>query len=135
MLLLHITHRILVKYKTLKIAPDLSRRLSYINENYTTQHTRTRTRYTRIHHIKYACVVGMGEVVAVLNGVQFKSRHNDYALSSPSRTSDAYMQQQYIGYTLTPPRITRRILLYLSTTISLYIYPCISFSIFLLFKY
>ena len=31
--------------------------------------------------------VGMGEISAVLNGIEFKTRHNDYRLNMPHRTS------------------------------------------------
>ena len=59
-----------------------------------------------VYCILYQCVLtvtarvilaGMGEVIAVLNGVEFKTRHNDPLLRSPSKTSKAYMAQDDIG--------------------------------------
>ena len=39
----------------------------------------------------------MGELVAVLNGVEFQTRHNDFILSQPSKTSKNFMEQANIG--------------------------------------
>ena len=39
----------------------------------------------------YMHTIGMGEVEVVLNGVNFRTRHNDYKLSMPSTTSTEYM--------------------------------------------
>lgn len=41
-------------------------------------------------HANYKQLVGMGEFIAVLNGVEFRTRHNDYKLKMPSTTSTEY---------------------------------------------
>jgi len=38
-------------------------------------------------HSQNKLTVGMGEVVVVMNGVEFRTRHNDYAMMMPSTTS------------------------------------------------
>lgn len=41
-------------------------------------------------HANNIRTIGMGELVAVMNGVQFRTRHNDYRLNRASTTSSAY---------------------------------------------
>ena len=41
-------------------------------------------------HANFKHVCGMGEIVAVLNGVEFRTRHNDYGLRMPSTTTAIY---------------------------------------------
>lgn len=48
----------------------------------------------------------MGEVVAVLNGVQFKTRHNDYRLNQASTTSKEYGAYEPIDFPEVPPEVT-----------------------------
>ena len=44
--------------------------------------------FASIHnHANNIRTVGMGEVTVVMNGVEFRTRHNDYALKMPSTTS------------------------------------------------
>merc|ERR1719232_1972475 len=40
-------------------------------------------------HSQNRLTVGMGEVVAVINGVEFRTRHNDYQMAMPSTKSGA----------------------------------------------
>ena len=42
------------------------------------------------NHANNIKVVGIGEIEAVLNGVEFKTRHNDYDLNMPHRNSSEY---------------------------------------------
>ena len=37
-------------------------------------------------HANHVRTVGMGELVAVLNGVEFRTRHNDYKVVQPNTT-------------------------------------------------
>ena len=46
-------------------------------------------------------------VTGVLNGVDFRSRHNDFLLRSPSRTSQSYRATDEIPYPDVPPEVTR----------------------------
>ena len=49
------------------------------------------SRLLSIHeHANNDRTVGLGEFIAVLNGVEFRTRHNDYRLNMPSRTSKDY---------------------------------------------
>jgi len=56
-------------------------------------------------HADYLHVVGMGEVEAVLNGVAFGSRHNDYNLNMPSTTSNEYGATEPIAFPEVPPAV------------------------------
>ena len=67
------------------------------------------TRAAAIHdHSNNIRTVGMGELVAVLNGVEFRTRHNDYRLNMPSRTSRGYHVTQEIQFPDVPPEVTSR---------------------------
>ena len=47
----------------------------------------------------------MGEFVAVLNGVEFRTRHNDYRLIRPSTTSNKYHETENIPFPKVPPKV------------------------------
>ena len=49
--------------------------------------------------------IGMGEFIAVLNGVEFRTRHNDYRLKMPSTTSHAYHETEDIPFPEVPPEV------------------------------
>lgn len=48
----------------------------------------------------------MGELVAVLNGVEFRTRHNDYKMRMPHRTSQVYGATEDVPYPDVPPEVT-----------------------------
>ncbi len=50
--------------------------------------------------------VGMGEFIAVLNGVEFRTRHNDYGLRMPDTNSSNYHSVVDIPYPSVPPEVT-----------------------------
>eukprot|EP01084_Bolivina_argentea_P296758 511148_1 len=56
-------------------------------------------------HADFINVAGMGEVEAVLNGVEFQTRHNDYNLVMPSTTSDIYGETEPIPMPDIPPEV------------------------------
>jgi len=56
-------------------------------------------------HSNYRGTVGMGELIAVLNGVEFRTRHNDYKMRMPSRTSKKYGATENIPYPAVPPQV------------------------------
>lgn len=60
----------------------------------------------------------MGEMVAVLNGVEFRTRHNDYKLRMPSTTSTEYGATEEIPYPEVPPEVKTALL----TSINFYYY-------------
>ena len=50
--------------------------------------SRSGNRIAGMHnHANFKNVLGLGELVAVMNGVEFKTRHNDYHLVQPSTVS------------------------------------------------
>ncbi|BFZ11231.1 hypothetical protein BsWGS_14270 [Bradybaena similaris] len=59
-------------------------------------------------HSNYDRTVGLGEMGAVMNGFEFRTRHNDYKLVMPSRTSGAYHAVEYIPFPDVPPEVLRK---------------------------
>merc|ERR1719378_1101390 len=59
-------------------------------------------------HANNIRTVGMGEFTAVLNGVEFRTRHNDYRLYMPSETSDKYHEVQDIPFPDVPPAVSSK---------------------------
>ena len=47
----------------------------------------------------------MGEVVVVLNGVEFTTRHNDYKLVKASTTSKGFHDTEDIEFPQVPPEV------------------------------
>ena len=56
-------------------------------------------------HADNMIVVGIGEIQAVLNGVEFRTRHNDYNLNMPSTTSSDYGATEAIQTPDVPPAV------------------------------
>ena len=50
----------------------------------------------------------MGEVIAVLNGVEFRTRHNDYGLRMPSTTSSRYHELEMVPFPDVPPPVLKK---------------------------
>ena len=66
-------------------------------------------RIVAIHdHSNNIRTVGMGEFIGVLNGVEFRTRHNDYRLYMPSRNSRTYHKTQDIPFPDVPPEVTSK---------------------------
>ena len=53
--------------------------------------------------------VGLGEFTAVMNGVEFRTRHNDYRLVMPHRTSTDYHAVEDIPFPEIPPEVTNKL--------------------------
>ncbi|XP_012943745.1 uncharacterized protein LOC101854983 [Aplysia californica] len=65
------------------------------------------SRFNAIHdHSNYASTVGMGEIAVVQNGVEFRTRHNDYKLKMPSTTSTEYHATENVPFPDVPPEVT-----------------------------
>ena len=65
------------------------------------------TRATSIHdHSNYDDLLGFGEVVVVLNGVEFRTRHNDYHLIKPSTTTRKYHRTEKIAFPEVPQAVS-----------------------------
>lgn len=61
------------------------RRISTGTDTYNSETT------SAVHsHPNYKDVIGFGEVNVVLNGVEFRTRHNDYSLEMPSHHANGY---------------------------------------------
>ena len=58
-------------------------------------------------HANNIRTVGMGEFVGVLNGVEFRTRHNDYRLYMPHRTSKDWHKIENIPFPDVPPEVKK----------------------------
>ena len=56
-------------------------------------------------HADYYFTVGIGEFVAVLNGVEFRTRHNDYGLFQPATNNKSYHAVDPIKRPDVPPEV------------------------------
>ncbi|XP_064632047.1 uncharacterized protein LOC135490659 [Lineus longissimus] len=66
-------------------------------------------RYASIHnHNNHIRTIGMGEVVAVLNGVEFKTRHNDFQLKMPVTNDTTFKAVEDIPYPEVPPEVLNK---------------------------
>jgi len=62
--------------------------------------------FLSIHnHVDYKHTLGMGEFCAVMNGVSFCTRHNDYKMRMPSTTSSEYHATEQVPYPDVPPAV------------------------------
>jgi hypothetical protein len=65
----------------------------------------TGKRIASIHdHSNNVRTVGIGEIIAVMNGVEFRTRHNDYRLYMPGNTTE-YHATQNIPFPEVPPEV------------------------------
>ena len=61
------------------------------------------------HFVDHICrTVGMGELNVVLNGIEFRTRHNDYRLRMPSKTKKDYNLMEYIDFPPVPPAVLNK---------------------------
>ena len=60
----------------------------------------------------------MGELIAVLNGVEFRTRHNDYKMRMPHRTSKEYGATEDIPYPEVPPQVINVIIIIIKLSLS-----------------
>jgi hypothetical protein len=52
--------------------------------------------------------IGMGELIVVLNGVEFRTRHNDYRMKMKSTTSTEYGATEDIPFVGVPPAVRQQ---------------------------
>ena len=65
--------------------------------------------FAQMHdHADHRTTVGSGELIAVLNGVEFRTRHNDFALRQPSRTSREFHKSDLIDLPEVPPEVLEK---------------------------
>ena len=57
------------------------------------------------NHANHIRTVGMGELIVVLNGVEFRTRHNDYGLRMPSTSTANYNEVEEIPFPDVPPEV------------------------------
>ena len=75
---------------------------------YSTTHT-SHNRLLSIHeHANNVRTVGLGEFIAVLNGVEFRTRHNDYRLYMANKTSKDYHATEEIPFPEVPPEVKNK---------------------------
>lgn len=66
-------------------------------------------RVASIHdHSNNIRTVGMGEYIGVLNGVEFRTRHNDYRLYMPSKSGNDYHKTEDIPFPNVPPEVEEK---------------------------
>ena len=66
------------------------------------------TRAAAIHdHSNYKSLVGLGEFIAILNGVEFRTRHNDYHLYKPSTENNTYHETEEIEFPEVPKAVSK----------------------------
>ena len=75
---------------------------------YAETHASTNRLLARHDHANNIRTVGLGEFVAVLNGVEFRTRNNDYRLNMPHRTSKAYEAIEPIPFPDVPPEVMEK---------------------------
>lgn len=59
-------------------------------------------------HTNYDRTVGMGEFISVLNGVEFRTRHNDYKLRMPSTNTSDYHRLEDVPFPEVPPTVKQK---------------------------
>ena len=73
------------------------------------QGTYTSRNFAAMHdHANLEATIGLGEFEAVLNGVQFTTRHNDYGRYMASRTNRSYHAIEKIPYPEVPSEISSK---------------------------
>ena len=66
-------------------------------------------RVMTIHeHANNIRTIGLGEFIAVLNGVEFRTRHNDYALVMANKASKDYHATEPIPFPEVPPEVQNK---------------------------
>lgn len=50
----------------------------------------------------------MGEFIGVLNGVEFRTRHNDFSLRSAARGDETYEKTEELTFPSVPPQVTSK---------------------------
>ena len=60
------------------------------------------------NHANFNRVMGIGEIVATLNGVEFRTRHNDYMLYQPSSTSSDLHATEDVPFPEVPEAVTEK---------------------------
>lgn len=59
-------------------------------------------------HSNYDRTVGMGEFVGVLNGVEFRTRHNDYRMVMPSTKNKDFNRVEDVPFPPVPPSVKNK---------------------------
>ena len=76
---------------------------------YLTDSTTTSTAYLAIHgHYNHIRTIGMGEVQVVMNGIEFRTHHNDFSVTQPHPQSSAFQAIQPIAFPEVPLEVTAR---------------------------
>ena len=63
------------------------------------------------NHANNIRTIGMGELVVVMNGVTFSTRHNDYRLNQAHRTSSEFGATEPIEFPPVPPSVSVQVCL------------------------
>lgn len=60
------------------------------------------------NHADNYLLVGIGQIQAVLNGVEFRTRHNDFNIQNPSASSGKYGETEQVSYPEVPPEVSNQ---------------------------
>jgi len=86
--------------KNMRLTKDGSRNY------YETAHVGAHSYMAMHDHANYDRTVGLGELNVVMNGVEFRTRHNDYKLRMPSRTTKDYNKYEDIPFPSVPKSVS-----------------------------
>lgn len=75
---------------------------------YKASHSSAKSAVAIHDHSNYVDTVGIGEFVAVLNGLEFRTRHNDYHIYMPHETSSELHKTQSIPFPKVPPEVSSK---------------------------
>ena len=75
---------------------------SYHSESFTGE----RNTMSMHDHSNYYSTVGLAELNMVMNGVEFKTRHNDYGLFKPATDDSTYNAAEEVAFPGVPPAVT-----------------------------
>ena len=71
------------------------------------------TKAASIHdHSNYRDLAGLGEFIAVMNGVEFRTRHNDYHMFKPSTENNTYHEVEEIEFPEVPRAVSKSFFMY-----------------------
>ena len=73
---------------------------------YSETHSGDRNVMTIHDHSNYRATVGLAELNMVMNGVEFKTRHNDYGLHQPVTNDSTYDAVEEVEFPGVPPAVT-----------------------------
>lgn len=92
-----------------RIRSEGSSGLKQIRLGLSNYNSETHNGYNGVAHIhNYQDHIGLGEFVGVLNGHEFRARHNDFRFNQPSKTTKNYEETEEISHPEVPPSVSSK---------------------------